>query len=221
MTAPTLTPKYPTVSFEDVILMNIYFDAVNTQDVVEMGLITFDREVDYASITLADDVIPGYIWNESVALNVASTNGIPAKEMGRKIYFAVYAKLRNGTYTYSNVNGYSVETYAKKQLGSGSAAMKALMVATLNYGAAAQKHFVYNTSKLVNASLTTAQKNLITGYSNSMVSTAEKPSASKSSKVYFVSSTTSCRKPTMRSVSFLPIIPTASGCRIVGLPSRS
>jgi hypothetical protein len=57
--------------------------------------------------------------------------------------------------------------------------MKALMVATLNYAAAAQVRFEYNTDALVNASLTEANQALIIPYSADMITVADKPEGVK------------------------------------------
>jgi hypothetical protein len=162
-----------------VIVLNVYFSAANTQDVTEMGLMTFSGDTLTANVNQAQGIIPGYSWNESTGLNVASTDGIAAKELGKTICFAVYAKLSDGTYAYSKLVRYSVLNYATSQLNTGSAAMKALMVATLNYGAAAQKNFTYSVDNLVNAGLTSAQQALVKSYSSSMISNIEKPSTSK------------------------------------------
>jgi hypothetical protein len=57
--------------------------------------------------------------------------------------------------------------------------MKALCVAILNYGAAAQEFFGYKTEDLMNASLTADQKALVNAYSADLVTGAVAADASK------------------------------------------
>ena len=178
-TKPTFTLKYPTVSFEDMIVLNVYYAASNIQHVEEMGLITFNSKVSNYDVNSADRVIPGYAWSESDGYYVSSSAGIAAKNLGDTIYFAVYARLKDGTYAYSSLVSYSPKTYAYNQLKSGSAEMKALVVAMLNYGAMAQTYFGYKTGELVNADLTAAQKALVSNYSSSMMNTVSLPDNSK------------------------------------------
>ena len=178
-TVPTIGLKYPTVSFEDMILMNVYYSAANTQDVVEMGLVTYTTEPSAADVATADEVIPGYTLNESDGYYFSTTAGIAPKDLGDTIYFAVYYKLKDGTYGYTGVAGYSPKTYALGQLNTGTAEMKALVVAMLNYGAAAQTYFGYNTGSLMNATLTAEQNALVAAYSDSMIATVTQASGTK------------------------------------------
>ena len=167
---PTLTPKYPTLSFEDEIRYNIYFTASNLEsfNTADMGLITFDGRLINGTIEDAVDVIPGAIYNGSEFM--VHTNGIPAKKMGDTVYFKIYAKLADGTYIYSDVFGYSAVKYAKDCLsGDYSDSLKSLMVAMLNYGAAAQEYFGYKTNTLMNDGLSDAQKALADSYNAGMV----------------------------------------------------
>jgi hypothetical protein len=144
-----------------------------------MGLVTYTTKPSAANVATADEVIPGYTLNESDGFYFSTTAGIAPKDLGDTIYFAVYYKLKDGTYGYTKVAGYSPKTYALGQLNTGSAEMKALVVAMLNYGAAAQTYFNYNTGSLMNASLTSAQKALVKSYSASMVADVVKASSSK------------------------------------------
>ncbi len=177
---PTLTPKYPTVSFEDEILINVYFEALNITDVKEMGLLTYKSNVSVWNVNNADAVIPGYTYDSSSGYYIATSKGIAAKCLGDTLYLSVYAKLSDNTYVYGNLVSYSPKTYAYNSLNSSaSSKMKALVVAMLNYGAAAQTYFNYNTNALVNANLTAAQKNLISSYNASMVNSVGTVSNSK------------------------------------------
>ena len=127
----------------------------------------------------AEDVVAGYQYSSSAGLYVVSTHGIPAKNMGDTVWFAVYAQLSNGTYQYSKLVDYSPRTYAYTMLGSGDAKLDALLVAMLNYGTAAQTYFGYNTGSLLNNQLTSAQKALVSAYSSSMMADIAAPSAKK------------------------------------------
>ena len=180
--APTLTLKYPTVSFEDVIVMNVYYTAANLEDVAEMGLITYSSNVSQWNIENAEEVIPGYSYAADKKMYVSSTNGIAAKCLGDTLYFAVYAKLADGTYTYTKLVSYSPETYAYSQLSTGAADIKPLVVAMLKYGAAAQTFFNHNTDALVDRNLTAAQLALIEDYRADMMTAVANPSAAKQGK---------------------------------------
>ena len=167
VTIPTLKLVGPTLNFEDEIYYNIYFTASDLTDVVEMGLITFNERLADGTINDAEDVTPGYI--QSGSNYMSHTNGIPAKKLSDALFFRVYAKLSDGSYVYSDVAGYHAVAYAKDILAnSTSEKMKALVVAMLNYGAAAQTHFEYKTDNLMNAFLTDAQQALVSEYSADM-----------------------------------------------------
>ena len=175
---PSVTVTGVSVSFEDEILYNIYYDASNLDDVVEMGLITFNSKLSDGNIDNAVDVIPGYVTDGNEYM--VRSNGIPAKNMGDALYFKVYAKLTNGSYFYSGVSGYHAGIYAKSILNkSTNPKMKALCVAMVNYGAAAQLYFNYNTDNLINAFLTEEQKLLVNAYDESMVDDLVAPPAAK------------------------------------------
>ena len=176
---PTLTLKYPTVSFEDVIVMNVYYTAANLDNVVEMGLITYSSNVSRWNVDNAEEVIPGYSYAADKQMYVSSTKGIAAKCLGDTMYFAVYAKLTDGTYTYTKLVSYSPETYAYSQLSTGSADIKPLVVAMLKYGAAAQVFFNHNTGSLVDRKLTSAQLAMIGSYRADMMSAVASPSQAK------------------------------------------
>ena len=155
--------------FEDEIFYNFYFMPSNTADVVEYGIITFTTKLADGTHADAVDVIPGAVDNGDGTYTVR-TNGIPAKEMGDWLYFRVYAKLSDDSYAYATTYGYRATAYANTVLsGNSDAKTKALMVAMLNYGAAAQTYFSHNTDSLMNASLTEDQKALVDGYSADML----------------------------------------------------
>ena len=173
---PVLTLQNPTLAFEDEILYNVYFNVDDMSNVAEMGMVTFtERDVD-GTVDNALEVIPGYVANADGSYTVHS-NGIPAKMLGDAVYFKVYAKLSDGSYVYSGIAGYHAVLYANTVLKSDatSAKAKALVVAMLNYGAAAQVDFDYKADSLMNAGLTAEQLALVEDYSESMV--AQVPAA--------------------------------------------
>ena len=196
---PTLDPKYASLSFEDEILYNIYFNASDLDDVVEMGLVTFGSQLTDGTIAYAVDVIPGYITDGEMYM--VGTNGIAAKNMGDEVWFKVYAKLSDGSYVYSGMNSYSAVKYANTILGrtSSSAEMKALVVAMLNYGAEAQQFFGYKTDSLMNASLTAEQQALNGAYDETMVADLVSVDESKAVNFVYTDSAFTSRYP---SVSF-------------------
>ncbi len=165
---PTFSAKGVTLSFQDEIFMNVYFVPSNADSVVSYGLITFNEKVT-PDMSLAVTKTVGTVTSNNT-LGVTSP-GIAAKNMGDKMYFAIYAELTDGSYAYSNCYTYSPIDYAYSLLSKDSTPenMKSLIVAMLNYGAAAQTYFGYNTGNLVNASLTEEQKTMVVGYNNDML----------------------------------------------------
>ena len=176
---PTIALKYPTLTFEDVIVMNVYYSANDLENVEQMGLITYSEQVDEYSVETAEAVIPGYTWSEEDGFYYSTTEGIAAKCLGDTIYFAVYYKLTDGTYGYTSLIGYSPKTYAYNQLKTGTAEMKPIVVAMLNYGAAAQSYFAYNTDAPVNAALTDEQQALVETYRSDMIAAVTQPDSTK------------------------------------------
>lgn len=88
-----------------------------------------------------------------------------AAEIGNMAYATLYAE-KDGETFISPVDAYSVRMYAEAVLASNSAAftseLKTALVAMLDYGAAAQTYFSYNTANPVNAGVTAAQRSLYT-----------------------------------------------------------
>jgi hypothetical protein len=109
-----------------------------------------------------------------------TTSGIAAKEMGDDRYYCAYTKLRSGAYVYSVPLQYSPKQYAMSRLeNSDNPKMKALCVAMLNFGAAAQRYFGYKTDALMNAELTAEQKALASDYSADLFAGAVKADGAK------------------------------------------
>ena len=163
----TVTGKSFTLSFEDEILVNFYFTVSDMSDVVEHGMLVFYSKPDTLSVAGADAVYNNPAYDSAKDRYAATTAGIAAKEMGDSRYYVAYAKLSGGAYAYSKAYEYSPKTYAYNMLGKASTSenQKALCVAMLNYGAAAQEYFSYNNESLMNAALTDAQKALAVNYS--------------------------------------------------------
>lgn len=162
-----LIPKYPTLSFEGEIRYNVYFEAQGMADLPaeRFGLAIFSTNEPEGTLAMADALINGAAQDGD--LMVVSTKGIPAKKLGDMLYFKVFAMLEDGEIIYSPLCGYSAQTYAKGILKSATASQqqKALAVAMLNYGAAAQTYFGYNTDSLMSSILTDEQQALVSGFS--------------------------------------------------------
>lgn len=167
---PTLSGKSFSLSFEDEILVNFYYAVSDTTDVAQHGVLVFHENPGTASYDAADEVYGESTYDPAKNYYLITTTGIAAKEMGDARYYAAYAKLTDGTTVYSKLYEYSPKKYATNMLGKDttSAKQKALCVALLNYGAAAQSYFGYNTGSMMNAQLTDAQKALVIGYDKTL-----------------------------------------------------
>ena len=168
---PTLKLKAPALEFKDMIKVIAFFTAENLDDVVEMGMITYTSKVDVVDISTAAHVIPGATFDPSSDRYFASSQGIHAKYLGDTVYLACYAKLTDGSYVYTKLASYSAVTYATNQLKGTDVKLKQLCAAMLNYGAAAQNYFGYNTDVLANSTLTAEQIALPEAYTSDMVQT--------------------------------------------------
>lgn len=170
---PTLNLWNASVSFQDEIKMNIYFQATDLDNVVDMGLITYSQQVSQWNIDNAENILSGAKYNTGYKMYYVTTEGIPAKKLGDSLWFAVYAKLSDGSYMYTKLVSYSPRDYAMSILAQSSSTtqIKELVVAMLNYGAAAQTYFDYRTEDLANNRLTAEQQALIQSYRADMVAT--------------------------------------------------
>jgi hypothetical protein len=159
----TIDVKGASLSFEDEVLTNLYY-TISNLEATEMGLLTWSAEPGEGTIDNAENVYVGAQYDTEKDRYMVQTAGIPAKKLGDDIYMRVYAKTKRGI-VYSNVVTYSPKTYAMSRLEkSTSDTMKALCVAMLNYGAAAQEYFGYKTDRLMNAGLTAEQQALVAAY---------------------------------------------------------
>ncbi len=167
---PVLSGKSFSLSFEDEILVNFYYTISHTVNVEEQGMLVFRSQPDEITIAGADEIYTGSLYDAANDRYLMTTDGIAAKEMGDTRYYCAYAKLADGTYVYSQLYDYSPRKYAMNMLGrdSTSEKQKALCVAMLNYGAAAQIYFNHNVNDLMNAALTDAQQALVVDYDRSL-----------------------------------------------------
>ena len=180
VTKPVLTLKSPTLEFKDMICIVAFYTAQNTQDVVEMGMITYGSKVSSWSVETADYVIPGASLDAASGRYYSNSQGIHAKYLADTVYLACYAKLKDGSYVYTKLAPYSPITYATNQLkNSTDGKLKQLVAAMLNYGAAAQQFFGHNEANLANAAMTAAQQQLPEPYRQDMVSAVSSVSALK------------------------------------------
>ena len=111
-----------------------------------------DQETVTKRIEFSDFIAQGDLWR-------VTFDGVAAKEMTDNIVVNVYKT--DGTLV-SNEYTISIRDYAMKALNSDKVAstMKTVAVDMLNYGAAAQQYFDYNTEDLANNLLTAAQQAL-------------------------------------------------------------
>jgi hypothetical protein len=153
------------VSFEDEVLLNFYYYTDASAD-LEQGVLVFDEMPENPDIADADWIYPT-IYADGAGFYAAQTDGIPAKEMGDERWYVAYIKQADGRYVYSDATTYCPADYAYNKLADESAdpELKALCVALLNYGAAAQQFFGYRTDALMNAYLTEEEKALVTSFS--------------------------------------------------------
>lgn len=177
---PTLKLKAPALEFKDMIKVIAFFTVDDMSSVVETGMITYSTMVDMVDISTAEHVIPGSEYDSATYRYFASSQGIHAKFLGDTIYLACYAKLTDGTYVYTKLAPYSPITYATNQLkNSGDMHLKQLVAAMLNYGAAAQNYFLYNTEALANSGMTDEQRALPEAYRADMVAVVPSADAYK------------------------------------------
>ena len=180
----TLKPKSPALSFEDEVFINVFFEAQNlgSLGMEDMGLITWTTARSEGTVENAEYNIPGATYDAASGRYIVRSQGIRPQQLSDTLYFKVYIRLSDGSYLYTKLLNYSPKTYATNMLNSAtsSAKLKSLIVAMLNYGAAAQTYFSYKPYNLMNSSLTDSQKALVSGYSASMVNSLPKADALKS-----------------------------------------
>ena len=163
------------LNLENIVSININFeleDMANVDptmfDEANFGILVWNasgltlEEATHESETIAYEVL-GAKFNKS--LNSygrweLDTQGIPAKKLGDALSFRTFYKNADGTYTYGRLISYNPTTYCYNKINAADSSekLKNLCIALLNYGAAAQVEFKWNTDKLMNADLTAEQK---------------------------------------------------------------
>lgn len=171
----------PSLNLESEIHYNFDFtlDDFGEVEIVEMGLLMFNTRTDDKKDSNYDTADECYIWDGTYASDGAyrfRSGGVPAKNMGDDGWYRIYVKLSDGSIAYSTRLKYSAKLYAQSALeGNYSDDLKALCVALMNYGAAAQQHFAadsnsdYTYDTLMNDFLTDEQKAMVSGYDASMI----------------------------------------------------
>ena len=194
---PSVKLRYPTLSFEDEVKIHVFFNAENIDRAEEIGLIVYSQEVTSWSIETAESIVPGYQKTQDAGLYFCSTKGIHAKALGDRLYFSIYIKTNDGQYLYSALRNYCPTDYAYNHLAKpeNSVEVKSLVVAMLNYGAAAQQYFDYHCDNLVNANLTAEQKALVTDYDPSMITPLQPVLAAKNGDFASVKGSFTKRRP--------------------------
>lgn len=168
---PVITLTGVSLSFEDEVFYNLYFTVTDMEVAAEdMGLLIWDAEPAAIDMERADQHLPGAVYDAENNRYMVRTEGVAAKNLGDTKYLVAYAKQADGSYIFSNSLGYSAKKYAMSRLeNSNSDTMKALCVAMLNYGAAAQEYFGYKTDELINSDLNDEHKALVEAYRSDMV----------------------------------------------------
>lgn len=194
----SLKPKSPALSFEDEVFINVFFTAENlgSLGMEDMGLITWTTARSDGTVADAEHNIPGATYDPVAGRYIVRSQGIRPQQLSDTLYFKIYIRLSDGSYLYTKLLNYSPKTYATNMLNaaSSSAKLKSLMVAMLNYGAAAQTYFTYKPYNLMNSGLTDSQKAMVSGYSASMVNSLPKADALKTG-IFANSGGYSSRKP--------------------------
>ena len=167
---PTVTLCSASLSLEDSVYIwfDMFFENVD-RDADDYGMIfwtseqasyTYEAAQGNAAAVVRDKAAGE--WSHDSTLNrdvVTYKYGVSAKEMADIVYAQGYAKVGE-SYYYSSVVPYSVVKYASNKLGltpgvtgTDDENLKTLLRNMLEYGAAAQIYFGYNTDNLANAIL--------------------------------------------------------------------
>lgn len=155
----TISLYQATLELESIVYLNIYTKITgfeNTNVPENMGLMVWTGD---ESIYNADDFLMGnenvtvYHGAEQAGTNLykVQTPGIAAKKLGDEQYMRIYVRLADGSYIYSRPTYYGPQKYALDRLQyDKSEDLKRLLVAMLDYAAAAQIYFDYHTDNLAN-----------------------------------------------------------------------
>ena len=162
------------LTLKNKVILNICFTLGNTTGAPEeyldrVGLLVWDASNVPADATIenCDRVYNGeaVVWDAVNSRYEAHVDDIPAKNMGDAITFRVYYQREDGTIVYGRmIENYSPKTYCYNKLNpakDSDTSDDALMIAILNYGAAAQVFFNHRTNELMNSDLTAEQQALV------------------------------------------------------------
>ena len=149
-------------SFSNNLSVNFYIPADEVSDYENFRLVVKKQVFNGSSYTWKETTLTDY--TTSVQSGVTYLRfvyaGVAAKEMGDELEATLYMDRYGMTFN-TTVDSYSVKEYAYNRLKySDDDIFKTLLVDMLNYGAASQTYFKYNTGHLVTAELTSAQRAL-------------------------------------------------------------
>ena len=133
------------LEFQFGVAMNKFTDTTGYYAVVEKSGVT--------------KTIPATQWSTAGQYYAIVYDGLAAKEMADTISVTIYNAQGEAL---SNQKTDSVRDYAARAFDSQDAAGKTMLVDMLNYGAAAQLNFGYNTEDLANNQLTDQQRSMAT-----------------------------------------------------------
>ena len=148
----------------------VYNKYKNVYLVVEKEMFDGDTAIDPQIIELTETATVTVNGEERYAYIV---EGFAAPEIASEVTATLYGEDENGNVVYGKAVNYSLRQYAANQIKSAnsSAEFKTMMVDFLNYGAAAQTYFGYNTTDLANNGLTeeqlalgTAERELVSAF---------------------------------------------------------
>ena len=147
-------------SFSNNLSVNFYIPADEVSDYENFRLVVKKQVFNGSSYTWKETTLTDYTTSvqDGVTYLRFAYTGVAAKEMGDELEATLYMDRYGMTFN-TTVDSYSVKEYAYNRLKySEDEIFKTLLVDMLNYGAASQTYFKYNTGHLVNAELTSAQR---------------------------------------------------------------
>ena len=184
---PTITATGATLALEGEVHYSIYFTTEDMNvSLSNMGLLIWTTPRTNPTIENAEEIVAG-VQNVNNTF-IARSNGIAAKKLGDTVYLRVYAKLDDGSYVYSKTITYSAKKYTDYTLAyrNDDPELQRLVVALMNYGAAAQTAFSYKPYDLMNAHLTANHQSTQVAYNKNLLPSSAQPDANKTK--YFIRS---------------------------------